>query len=324
MSPINLLPIPAATGPASLTPTQKRFNTLLRQLDKARQALSDWAEHGQSYRLAHAQQVLPLRQALVQGHRRRALALHGLLAERGWTRAERELLAEMICEAAAEILADDDTDAEMRALFEQHAGVDYDTDQRDAMLTMKSMAEAMTGMDLGEDEGLVSEQDLMTRMHQRMQAEMQAEQARHDARPAKGRRAAAQQRQEEQARQAGQSLREVYRQLASALHPDRETDPALREAKTTQMQRVNQAYERQDLLSLLQLQLEIEQIDAAHVAQASEQRLKHYNQLLASQLAELKTEVDRVEIDFRMACDLEPGLGLNPKRLGVLLQQSLQ
>jgi hypothetical protein len=43
------------------------------------------------------------------------------------------------------------------------------------------------------------------------------------------------------------------------------------------MQRVNRAYEAQDLLALLELQLQIEQIDESHIANAGEQRLKHYN-----------------------------------------------
>ena len=38
------------------------------------------------------------------------------------------------------------------------------------------------------------------------------------------------------------SIREVYRKLVSALHPDREPDPQERARKTALMQRVNQAY----------------------------------------------------------------------------------
>ena len=48
-----------------------------------------------------------------------------------------------------------------------------------------------------------------------------------------------------------QSIREVYRKLAGALHPDRESDPQERERKTALMQRVNQAYAKNNLLQLL-------------------------------------------------------------------------
>jgi curved DNA-binding protein CbpA len=42
-------------------------------------------------------------------------------------------------------------------------------------------------------------------------------------------------------------VREVFRKLASELHPDRETDPAEHARKTELMQRVNQAYKAGDL-----------------------------------------------------------------------------
>nr|WP_297355217.1 hypothetical protein [uncultured Caldimonas sp.] len=88
------------------------------------------------------------------------------------------------------------------------------------------------------------------------------------------------------------------------------------------MQRVNQAYEAQDLLTLLELQLQIEQIDESHIANAGEQRLKHYNKVLGEQLAELKAEAQHIEMGFCMEFGLEPGWGLNPRKLGQVLEQT--
>jgi hypothetical protein len=70
----------------------------------------------------------------------------------------------------------------------------------------------------------------------------------------------AQRRQEaaDQARQAEQQQLEsntktIYRQLARTHHPDLERDPAKQAGKTTQMQRITEAYEADDLFTLLQL-----------------------------------------------------------------------
>jgi hypothetical protein len=117
------------------------------------------------------------------------------------------------------------------------------------------------------------------------------------------------------------SLREVFRKLASALHPDRETDPGERAAKTALMQEVNQAYAKADLLALLELQLRIEQIDASHVAEMDARRLNHFNKVLSEQLDELRAEIVRVEIGFSMNFELELGRALNPGKLGELLQR---
>jgi hypothetical protein len=58
------------------------------------------------------------------------------------------------------------------------------------------------------------------------------------------------------------------------------------------MQRVNQAYDANDLLTLLGLQLEIEQIDTAHLSSTTAERLAHYNQILKEQLARLEAELE--------------------------------
>src|SRR5690606_17021590 len=93
---------------------------------------------------------------------------------------------------------------------------------------------------------------------------------------------------------------EVFRKLASALHPDREPDPEERRRKNELMQEANRAYEANDLLTLLDLQLRIEQIDTAHLASLDPERLAHYNQVLREQLAELDEEVARVCAPFEL------------------------
>lgn len=44
--------------------------------------------------------------------------------------------------------------------------------------------------------------------------------------------------------------------------------------------------------------------------------------MLSEQLTELKAEAERVEMDFRLEFGLEPGWGLNPRKLGLVLQQT--
>ena len=94
------------------------------------------------------------------------------------------------------------------------------------------------------------------------------------------------------------SIREVYRKLVSALHPDREMDDQIRAEKTALMQKVNIAYEERDLLQLLALQMELEHIDQAHLDGLSEKKLKHYVQILADQEHELRDEIQYVMAQF--------------------------
>lgn len=321
MSRTDVLQISTAPNEPALSPAQKRFNTLIRQIEQARQTLAAWQDNVAAYRQAHGEVLRPLQAELLAGHRQWVLALDAALDQKNWTQTERATLREALCEAARDLLGGHNEDEQIKALFDKHSEVDFGTDQRDRALALKDMAEAMTGLDLGEDDGIESEAELFARLQQGLQDQATAEEARASQKASRRRKTAAQQKREAEAQQATHSVREIYRKLASALHPDREPDAERREAKTALMQRVNQAYDAQDLLALLELQLQIEQIDPSHIANAGEQRLKHYNKVLGEQLAELKAEVERVEIEFCMEFGVETRSSLNPRKLGQVLEQ---
>jgi PIN domain nuclease of toxin-antitoxin system len=318
----NTLQISAGQAGPTLTPQQKRFNTLIRQIEQARQNLAAWHDNIGLYRQAHAQVLLPLETELMVARRQWVFALDELLDQRGWTKAERDTLSELVCDTASALLHARDDDEELKAMFTKHAEVDFDTERQQMVRAVKDMTEVMTGLDLGDDEGIDTHADLFERMQQGLRERAAAEESERDDQAARRRKNAAQQRREAEAQQATQSVREIFRKLASALHPDRETDAGQREVKTVLMQKVNQAYAANDLLTLLELQLQIEQIDAGHIANASAQRLKHYNKVLSEQLGELRAEVERVEMGFRFDFGLEAGWGMNPHKLGELLEQN--
>lgn len=66
------------------------------------------------------------------------------------------------------------------------------------------------------------------------------------------------------------------------------------------MQQANPAYERNDLLTLLTLQLQTEQIDDDRPAGLPDARLAHYNQVLREQLLTLQQEVQACLQPFRV------------------------
>ena len=314
---VSLLP-----GQPVLSPAHKRFNTLLRQIEQARKTLQTWQNNIPVFQQAFVQQMLPLQTTLRAERRQHLLALDALFDQPGWTGAERCTLQALITEGADVLLAADEDDADIKALYNKHSEVDFDTGQLDLVQSMKGMAEAMTGLDLGEMHGIGSEAELMQRLQERMAADA-ADQDTASVQPGKKsksqRPTAAQQRRDAEAQQATQSVREIYRKLASALHPDREPDEAQRQAKTELMQRVNQAYAANDLLALLELQLQIEQVDASHIANASAERVKHYNKVLAEQLDGLRFEIERVEIDFCLEFGIDVAGPVQPDHLGRLI-----
>ncbi len=321
MPTIDALKIVPAEASRELTKDQKRFNTLVRQIEQARTTLKAWQDGVAHFGQAYVRLLVPLQTRLRTTRREWIFALQALSGQRGWSRADHETMGELICDAAGLLLADNSDDAELKAVFAQHADVAFDEERLQALQTLKDMTESMTGLDLGDEAGITSEEDLLRRLHEKMQQKVDADDARREAAASRRRKTAAQQRRDDEAQQATRSVREVFRKLASALHPDRETDAAQRDAKTALMQQVNQAYASNDLLGLLELQLRIEQVDAGHMVNADAQRVRHYNKVLAEQLGEIRFEIQRVEAGLRGDFGLGIGGGLNPQKLGQLLKQ---
>lgn len=326
--------IPAAHAAAPLSAQQKKFNRHVERIAEQRALLEDWQEAIAACRQRHAREAVPLRQTQLALMIELVRHLDAHSSSKALTKAERRTVSEAITDRLATLIDAVPEEAErasLKEVYNRHSGGDYDAEEAEGNDMAKEMAEAlareMFGVELDlQDADMDSPEDFLQRLHAQMQAQQaQAEQQRDAHRAARPRKPGARERKaQEAAEQATQSVREIYRKLASHLHPDRESDPAERERKTALMQRVNQAYADNKLLDLLQLQLEIEQIDPAHIAGLSEARLTHYNRVLAGQLKELQQEVQAVQDRCLMEFELDPFRNHKPAGLMRELREQLQ
>jgi hypothetical protein len=334
-SPLHIATAAAREQPAS--PEHRRFKALLTKIEAARQRLAAWHEQAPLFARAHAERVRPELARLHAARRAWALELERI-ALGPWAKPDRETPSRLLCDLCGALLEAGDAgapDEEIKALYNRFAEVDFDTEARLQVQAMNAKLEAMSDIDLGA-EPVHSVDELMERM--------QAEMARlrdagagpavdADAQGAHRRRAppktktAAQRRAEEDAKRISQTVREVYRKLAAALHPDRigaEVAPAERAERTARMQRANSAYEAGDLLALLTLQLEIEQVDVAHAASVAASQVKHFNKVLAEQLREIEAEIDERQMALCASYGLVVHERLKPEQLGALLKEELR
>jgi hypothetical protein len=111
-----------------------------------------------------------------------------------------------------------------------------------------------------------------------------------EARKSKKKKTAKQLSEEQEGVDADSALRQIYRKLASALHPDREPDEVKRLQKTVLMAQVNAANDKKDLLTMLRLQLLIEQIDHDTIAALADEKIKPYNRMLKEQLKAMQND----------------------------------
>ena len=323
-----IAPLRITGSDASLSKGQKTFNSQIQQIEKLRTRLAAWEAAATAYQAKYARDMVPLVKIAAEQRLRLLYRLDSAAEQKDLTRGERRQLSAMVADLAAAILADIDDD-DVKAIYNRHSKSDYDTEEAEQLQGLKDLMEGILDVDLGDEANFNSPEDIMRQAQAKLreqQAHCEAErQARHDKR-AKRKKSDKQQEKDDQAKadekQISQSIREIYRKLASALHPDREPDPQERERKTGLMQRINKAYDNRNLLQLLELQLELEHIDSVSIGKIDEERLRHYNAILKEQIAELMGELMHVELSFREQFEMSPQARIKPET--VLRDLSLQ
>lgn len=321
-----IVKITQKTSATSLSKAQKLFNKLIKKIDGQRQQLRAWQTTIPLYQQKHASEYVP-RMKTFNEHRTQLVYLFDrVYQDKIFSKTDQEKLADLISNIAGELLASTG-DPELKLIFNKYNEADFDTQSDEAKADVKAMMEAMFGMEI---DGEIDPNDpeamlrLMAEKAQEMQErEAAAQQANGSKRKKSTKQLAKEARLEEEEKNISQSIREVYRKLASALHPDREQDSAERTRKTDLMQRVNVAYGNKDLLQLLELQLEVEQIDQAMINTISEDRLKHYNQILTEQSSELEVEVEQNELAFRLRFHIDHDRILAPAFLIPTLEREI-
>jgi hypothetical protein len=287
--------IQPGSADSALTEQQARFNTLVRDVAWWRAALADWKDRWVRF----DQVVEPVRREVHAAWRQWVVALDAASLQPGLARAEREQLSELLRSAATGLLDVEGDDAEIASVLRRH--------QADPV--------RLAG------DGEADPEPAPTPDWETLAA---AAAAQREQRAASRRAAGARKRRAVAAQEVSQSLRDVYRKLASALHPDREPDKHLHQRKTILMQQANQAYADGNLLALLELQVEAEQVDTTQLAALDQRRLQHYVTVLQDQLAQLQAETRRLEATFREAAGVGPGSGLQPRKADRLITSEAQ
>ncbi|AXF24766.1 molecular chaperone DnaJ [Burkholderia pyrrocinia] len=314
---------------ASLSKAQKAFNTLVEQIEKRRERLGAWEAIMPVFQKKFVDGLLPLEQASTALRIRMVHRLDDAFLQKGLSKTEQRTLSGLIADMARDLL-DVDDDAQLKIIYHRHSASDHGSNAAADLQQMKPEPEPMPGVEPGDDLDTLSPDELIARVQAELDEQFKRDMADHEAREAQRakrkkspRQSAAQARREAEQAESSRSIREVYRKLASALHPDREPDPREQERKTVLMQRVNHAYAKGNLLQLLELQLEIEQIDRHAINGLGEDRLTRYNGILEEQLRELDQEILHVETGFRRAYGIAPSVKLAPDTVVRMLTRDI-
>ncbi|OGB31191.1 MAG: hypothetical protein A3F78_05515 [Burkholderiales bacterium RIFCSPLOWO2_12_FULL_61_40] len=287
----------------ALAKGQKAFNTLVEKIALRREQLAQWQTTERACVQKVTSDFMPLMQSF---HTLQASFVQGLnqvMDKPGLTKTERQTVHDLICSLAANLLDETDDEA-VKAIYNKYSGTDFGTEEALSTDELKDAMAQMFGVDADAMADAQSPQEMLEQMLNRLGGGSGGGAAKPRKKTAK--QLAKEAQQQIEADKTSLSIREVYRKLVSALHPDREPDLDERTRKTALMQRVNQAYDKKDLLRLLELQLELEHIDASTIAGLSDERLKHYNKVLKEQLAELDMEIGHIQLMLKSGFQMPP------------------
>lgn len=285
---------------------QKRFNTLMARIDTQQELATKLRHVLDTHGPAHRQALRELEEknqtVLTSMVRFLDARIQAPTKPKGLTANQKQQASRMVLSLCEQIAPPHDAD--IQAVWARYAQADEDDADlgEQARQEAQELLESFLGKDFARGREFDSPEEMLRAAlefeQQKLQAAEQKREAKREAKRAERQAQKGPTAREQAAAQkeldAQSALRTVFRQLASALHPDREPDEAVRKQKTTLMSEVNAAYERKDLSALLRIQLQAEMVDASKAAALSDAKLKAMCDLLTEQVRALEEDIAQV------------------------------
>jgi uncharacterized protein YozE (UPF0346 family) len=312
---------------SALSKAQKQFNTLIKKIDEQKKLLQQWQETIPTYHHRVGSEYDTLWETYNQNRVELVHLFDAAYQNKLFTKTDKNKLKHLIDTIVTELIFEHGME-ELKDLYNKYSDTDFDTDNQgldeDVGEMMKVMFKEMLGVEIDDDVDVSSPEKMQAALQAKLAEHENQQQEKTNKRKKTAKQLEKEAKLEQEAQHVSKSIQEVYRKLVSSLHPDREPDEAERERKTKIMQEVNVAYSKKDLLRLLELQIELEHIDEAHLNNLGEDRLKYFNKVLQDQLKELQQEIDWIERGFKMQLNWAPFLDLSPEKVLAKLEYDIQ
>ena len=312
ISPIvdqNLIVIEQEEAPDSLE--QVQFEMLLEHARTLSAKLETLKGVINQHRSLYASAVPVLHKKQDTARRAMVLWLDQRLKGEGLSARQERLIRRLICSIAMDFaLAGDRV---MRAMHDVHSEESLADIQRAQAAEAHAYLQEAMGEEFGEDKIFENIDDVLHAKFDFMRKEAQArERNRASRRAKKGKQSLADLQAADDVETA---LRSLYRKLASALHPDRESDEEARAQKTQLMSEANTAYERRDLLALLELQTKANLPETILSTALARKKIAALTDLMRERLTALHREIRDTELQATAEFVLPPSMTIHAASL---------
>lgn len=296
---MSLLHIPQPKSKIPLSPEQKKFKTLSTKVETLQSSLGKTEKKFEEWLMFYYREVLPMQKAFASALASQVKVLYAHYNEpKGLTRDQKRILIAMILEKIQVIINYSSLiprDEEIMAIYEEFTKPKQDPlpeeleEFEDFKASTKKMFEK-EGIDVDVDDMKITDDidDFMDRVFESLDEEQIEKFTKGREAP---RKKTKKEKEEERKLKEFQEMqrkgiRSIYKDLARLLHPDLETDLAMKETKMKLMKELTSAYEANDLFTLLQLERKWGNKSNQKTIY-SEEQLKIFNTLLNNQLESL-------------------------------------
>ncbi|MBC8081813.1 MAG: hypothetical protein H7Z21_01255 [Hymenobacter sp.] len=293
----HLVHIPSLSADnAALSKAQKEFNRLTKRIAKLEKDVTAFREAATRLRQRVQTEYRPLQ---TQHNDQRAAMVRQL--DRAYdtyklTKTERNKIVDLIVNGCFDLI--ERGYDELKPIFDKHEPQGYDEADAEADAQTAEMMKQLFAQQFGivfdpaadvstkeKFQAYVDQQ--LAEQEQQFAAQEEAQAQRRAQRRKSPKQQAAEAKKQAEEKNITKAVRTLYMDLVKVLHPDAEPDEAEKARKTVLLQQVTTAYEANELLTLLRLQLELQRIDQTHLENLAEDQLRYYNKLLREQVREL-------------------------------------
>jgi len=280
---------------------QRAFNQLVKKLRAVRAEIEQARDGDLRLRRLGEELVKPVEVSAINVQRDWVMALHNSPHQANLSKKLAQKFAKIML-SEVQFLLDTSvfrSDLAIQALYAHYegSGRTYEEIQEEDEHLFKEMTAQMMDDMFGiklDAEDLDDPAAIHEKLEQRKAQFEAEEQARAEKRAQRkqsdAQRAAAEKRQIAE-KTVKKTTKQIYLDLVRHFHPDQEQDAALRHEKTEQMKQITVAYEADDYLKLIELQLTLLDGRGNAVAGFDKEQLKYFNNTLRQQLYQLQEEL---------------------------------
>lgn len=285
-------------GDQTLSKEQKQFNNSIKKIQQIKDEMLLIEENILWIQQKIQKELSPLEGELVQKKIAWVKGLDEAYQQKFFRKNEKALIAQIIEEDSFELIHHYGI-SELLELHDQYAVDTYEEYQQEQKEFNKMMTQSYMknfyGIDVNPEEfGDLDEPENFFRFRAKVEEQIQQkeeERKKYRKEPKKTKKQLEKEKiQEEETKNINKSARTIYTELAKELHPDLESDEFERDRKTELMKEVTNAYNKNDLYTLLRLQLEYLGNKLTKVGSLVDEKLRYYNKLLKDQIQELQLQ----------------------------------